>query len=392
MKIGSFPLFLLFAHSIFVMTFSLLPRAEKGTEPSSRYLLYVGTYTRGDSKGIYVYSYDANSEESKPLGLAAETPNPSFLAVDPGQRLLYAVNELTQYKGASSGAITSYGIDRANGKLSPINQVATRGADPCYVSLDKTGKYVFVANYTGGSVAVFPVREDGGLGDTIAFVQHVGSGKNPIRQEGPHAHWIETTPDNRFALVADLGLDEILVYRFDANRGTLTPNDPPFARVAAGAGPRHIAFHPNGRILYTIDELTSTITVFSFDSSKGTLRLLQSLSTLPSGFSGNSDTAEIHVHPNGRFLFASNRGHDSIAVFSVDQKTATLTLVGHVSTQGKTPRNFELDPTGTRLLVANQDSDNIVVFDVDAQTGRLTASGHQIKAPSPVSLRFVTTR
>jgi 6-phosphogluconolactonase len=388
MKIGSFPLVLL-AHFNLVLTFSLPGWTEKDASPSGRYLLYVGTYTKGESKGIYVYSYDAKSGESEPLGLAAETPNPSFFAIDPRQRVLYAVNELTQYKGSSSGAVTAFRVDLANGKLSPINEVASRGADPCYISLDKTGKYVLVANYTGGSVAVFPVRKDGGLGDATAFIQHVGSGRNPARQEGPHAHWIETTPDNRFALVADLGLDEVLVYRFHANRGTLTPNDPHFAKVEAGAGPRHIAFHPNGKVLYVIDELASTVTVFSSDPSKGTLHLLQSLSTLPSGFTGNNDTAEIHVHPNGKFLFASNRGHDSIAVFSIDQKTKTLTVVDHFSTQGKTPRNFELDPTGTRVLVANQDSDNIAFFNIDVQTGYLTAMGQQLKVPSPVSLRFV---
>jgi 6-phosphogluconolactonase len=391
MKLGSFPLVLL-AYFILVLTFSLLGWAETGANPSGRYFLYVGTYTKGESKGIYVYSYDAQSGESKSLGLAAETPNPSFLAVDPRQRFLYAVNELTQYKGSSSGAVTSFAIEHKTGKLSPTNEVASRGADPCYISLDKTGKYVLVANYTGGSVAVFPVHKDGGLGDATAFVQHAGTGKNPTRQDGPHAHWIETTPDNRFALAADLGLDEVLVYRFDANRGTLAPNDPPFAKVEAGAGPRHIAFHPNGKVLYVIDELASTVAVFSFDPSKGTLHLLQSLSTLPSGFSGNNDTAEIHVHPNGKFLFASNRGHDSIAVFSIDQKTGTLTVVDHFSTQGKTPRNFELDPTGTRLLVANQDSDNIVLFNIDLQTGHLTATGQLLKVPSPVSLRFVAAQ
>ena len=336
-----------------------------------------------------MYSYDAESGESKPLGLAAETANPSFLAVDPGERFLYAVSELTQYEGASSGAVASFAIDRANGKLSAINEVASRGAHPCYLSLDKTGKYVLVANYTGGSVAVFPVRKDGGLGDATAFVQHVGSGENPVRQEGPHAHWIETTPDNRFVLVADLGLDEILVYRFDANRGTLTPNDPPFTKVEAGAGPRHVAFHPNGKVLYLIDELASTVTVFSFDPSTGTLHSLQSLSTVPSEFTGNNDTAEIHVHPNGKFLYASNRGHDSIAVFSIDQMTGNVTLVGHVSTQGKTPRNFELDPTGTRVLVANQDSGDVVFFNIDESTGHLTATGQQLKVPFPVSLRFI---
>lgn len=388
MKLGPFFLILVI-HFGLILAIARVSWAENSANLSSHYLLYVGTYTKGESKGIYAYSYDVKSGESKSLGLAAETSNPSFLAVDPGQRFLYAVNELTQYKGASSGVVTSFAIDKKTGMLSAINEVASRGADPCYISLDKTGKYVLVANYTGGSVAVFPARKNGGLGEETAFVQHAGSGKNPKRQEGPHAHWIETTPDNRFALTADLGLDEILVYRFNGDGGTLTPNDPPFAKVEAGAGPRHIAFHPNGKILYVVDELASTITVFSFDAAKGTLRLLQSVSTLPSGFAGTNDTAEIHVHPNGKFLFASNRGHDSIAVFSIQPDTGKLTPVDHVSTQGKTPRNFELDPSGSRLLVANQDSNSIVFFKIDTHTGHLTATGPEIKVPSPVSLRFV---
>jgi 6-phosphogluconolactonase len=356
---------------------------------AKKYLLYVGTYTKGASKGIYAYRFDPKSGELAPLGLAAETENPSFLAVDPGQRFLYAVNELTQYNGASSGAVTSFAIDPATGKLSALNEVPSRGADPCYLAFDKTGKYVLVANYTGGSVAVFPVSKDGRLGDASAFVQHVGAGKNPERQEGPHAHWIETTPDNRFAIVADLGLDELLVYRFDSAKGSLTPNAPPFAKVDAGAGPRHVAFHPSGKYVYVVDELGSTINRFSYDGKGGLLRPLQTVSTLPAGFKGTNDTAEIHVHPNGKFLFASNRGHDSIVVFSINPKTARLTLVDNFSTQGKTPRNFEIDPTGTRLFVANQDSGNIVIFRIDADSGRLTPADQVLKVPSPVSLRFV---
>lgn len=367
----------------------LVAWSPKDLDPSQTYLLFVGTYTKGESKGIYAFSYDAKSGDAKALGLAAETQNPSFLAVDPSQRFLYAVNEVPQYHGASSGAVTSFSIDHATGKLSALNQVASRGADPCYISLDKSGKFLLVANYTGGSIAVFPVRNDGSLGDATAFVQHAGAGKNPERQEGPHTHWIETTPDNRFALVVDLGLDEILVYQFDATRGTLTPNNPPFVKVEAGAGPRHFAFHPNGKFAYAIDELASTVTVFSFDPSSGTLRSLQSASTLPSGFTGRNDTAEIHVLPNGKFLFASNRGHDSIAVFSIDGQTGKLAPVDHVSAKGKTPRNFELDPSGSRLLVANQDTGNVVFFKIDSHTGHLTPTGQQLKVPSPVSLRFV---
>ena len=361
------------------------------TRSSTTYLLYVGTRTTGDSKGIYLCSYDAKSGELKSLGLAAETPNPTFLAVDQSERILYSVNEVSEYKGGATGAITAFAINRATGRLSEINQIASRGADPCYLSLDKTGKYALVANYTGGSVAAFPVRSDGGLADATAFIQHSGVGKNLERQEGPHPHWIETTPDNSFALIADLGLDKIFVYHFDPSRGSLAPNKPPLVELEAGAGPRHVAFHPNKKLLYVLNELASTVTVISFDSSSGSLLTLQTISSLPTGFSGTNDAAEIHIHPNGNVLFASNRGYNSIAVFSV-VPTGNLTLIDHVPTQGRTPRNFELDPTGSRLLVANQDSNNIVVLEIDVETGGLTATGQQLSFPCPVSLRFVAIR
>jgi 6-phosphogluconolactonase len=372
-----------------LLSSGLLDRDENPSSPN--YLLYVGTYTKGESKGIYAFRYNTKSTESTPLGLVAETANPSFLAVSPNQQFLYAVNELTQYQGTSSGAVTAFAIDRASGKLSHLNEVPSGGADPCYLAFDKSGKYVLVANYTGGSITVFPVSQDGRLLSSAAFVQHKGTGKNPERQEGPHAHWIETTANNRFALVADLGLDEVLVYRFDASSGTLVPNTPPFAKVDPGAGPRHVSFHPNGRFVYVIDELASTITAFSFDPSRGVLQSFHTLSTLPADFKATNDTAEIHVHPNGKFLFASNRGHDSIAVFSIDQNTGKLSLTAHYPTHGKTPRNFELDPDGTHLLVANQDTGNIVIFQIDPQNGRLTPAGQELKLPSPVSLRFVAT-
>jgi 6-phosphogluconolactonase len=364
--------------------------SERDENPSSpNYLLYVGTYTKGESKGIYAFRYNTRSTESTPLGLVAETANPSFLAVSPNQRFLYAVNELTQYQGASSGAVTAFAIDCASGKLAHLNEMPSGGADPCYLAFDKSGKYVLVANYTGGSIAIFPVSQDGRLLASTAFVQHKGTGRNPERQEGPHAHWIETTASNCFALVADLGLDEVLVYRFDASSGTLVPNTPPFAKVEPGAGPRHVSFHPNGKFVYVIDELASTITAFSFDPSRGVLQSFQTVSTLPADFKATNDTAGIHVHPNGRFLFASNRGHDSIAVFSIDQNTGKLSLTAHYPTHGKTPRNFELDPEGTHLLVANQDTGNIVIFQIDPQSSRLTPAGQELKVPSPVSLRFV---
>src|SRR6266404_4368008 len=304
--------------------FMMLSMGDVNAKNESRkYLLYVGTYTKGESKGIYAYRYDAASGELTSLGLAAETANPSFVAADPSGKFLYAVNELSDYKGAASGAVTAFSIDRQNSKLSKLNEVASRGADPCYIAFDKTGKYVLVANYTGGSVAVFPVLRDGRIGEASAFVQHSGKSVHP-HQEGPHAHWIETTASNRFAIAADLGLDKLLAYRFDASNGSLSPNDPPFTKVDPGSGPRHLSFSPDGKFAYVIDELNSTITAFSYDDAHGALKVLQTVSTLPKGFSGTNDTAEIHVHPNSKFLFASNRGHDSVAVFSIAQDTGLL--------------------------------------------------------------------
>ena len=372
---------------------SLVSLTVAKDSPKDKYLLFVGTYTDKESKGIYAYRFDAASFELTPLGVAAETANPSFLAIDPSRRFLYAVNEVQKYKGASSGSVSAFGINRQTGKLSLLNEVASRGADPCYVAFDKTGKYALVANYTGGSVAVFPVRGGGGadghLGESAAFVQHAGSSVNRERQGGPHAHWIETTPDNRFAIAVDLGLDELLVYRFDARAGSLSANDPPYAKLDPGAGPRHLAFHPNGKFAYVVNELQSSITAFSYDSRHGALHGLKTVSTLPKGFSGSNDAAEIQVHPSGKLLFASNRGQDSIAVFSIDINAGTLTLIDHFPTQGKTPRNFEIDPAGKFLFVANQDTNNIVIFRIDPNSGRLTPTGQTLHVPSPVCLKFM---
>lgn len=374
--------------------FSLVTVTAANDFPKGRYLLFVGTYTEKESKGIYAYRFDSASSELTPLGLAAETTNPSFLAVDPSHRFLYAVNEIQKYKEVSSGVVSAFAIDsqkgdRQTGKLQLLNAVASRGADPCYIAFDKTGKYALVANYTGGSVAVFPVQADGHIGESSAFVQHAGSSVNRERQEGPHAHWIETTPDNRFAIAVDLGLDELLIYRFDANTGSLTPNNPPYAKLDPGVGARHLAFHPNGTFAYVVNELQSSITAFAYDASHGQLRKLKTVSTLPKNFSGSNDTAEIQVHPSGKFLFASNRGHDTIALFSIDSKTGALTLADHFPTQGKTPRNFEIDPTGKFLFVANQNANNIVVFRIDPNNGRLTATKQTLDVPSPVCLKFV---
>lgn len=377
---------------IVVLLFSLIMiGAVFAKETASNYLLYVGTYTntKAASKGIYVYRYNASSGELTSLGVAAETPNPSYLDVDPTHKFLYAVNELQQYQGEKSGAVTAFSIDRRTGKLTKLNEVASRGEDPCYISLDKTGKYVLVANYTSGNIAVFPVQKDGSLGEASAFVQHHGSGPNKDRQEGPHAHFIRTSADNRFAIVSDLGLDKLLVYRFDAANGSLTPNNPPAADLPPGSGPRHVAFAPNNKFAYSVNELKSTVTAFTFDAGAGVLKAFQTVSTLPKDFTGENDGAEIHVDPRGKFLYSSNRGHDSIAQFSIDQKTGSVTLVHTFSILGKTPRDFELDPAGRHLLAAGQDSNNIVVFNIDPASGELRPTGQSVAVPSPVSLTFV---
>ena len=374
--------------TLLVTTFAAIPMIASA-QTNNKYLVYVGTYSQRGSQGIYVYRYDAGTGQMTPLGVAAQTKDPSFLVIHPNRKWLYAVNEGQTYKGQASGGVSAFAIDRATGKLAFLNEVASRGTDPCYIALDRTGKFALVANYSSGSVAVFPVLADGRLGEASAFDQHQGSGPNHARQEGPHAHWIDLSTDNRFALNADLGLDEILVYRFDAAKGSLTPNDPPFAKVDPGAGPRHIAFAPSGKFVYVISEIKATITSFSYDPKNGVLKKLEVVPTLPPDFKGENTSAEIVIHPNGRFLYVSNRGHDSIALFAIDPKSGRLTFVAYTPTQGKEPRNFEIDPSGTRLFVANQESDNIVEFQIDPQSGRLTPTGQEFKVSAPVCIRFM---
>jgi 6-phosphogluconolactonase len=360
-------------------------------EQHGKYLFYVGTYTEegSKSKGIYAYRSDADTGQITSLGLAAETTNPSFVALHPNGRFLYAVNEVQNYKGPNSGGVSAFSIDRSTGKLTFLNEVPSRGADPCYITLDRTGKYVLVANYTGGSVAVFPVLEDGKLGEASAFVQHTGHGTNPERQEKAHAHSIDLSPDDHFAMVDDLGLDELLVYKFDSATGSLTPNNPPFTKLDPGAGPRHFALSPSGKFAYVVAEMHSTVTVFSNDEKTGTLHPLQTISTLPKDFTGQNDDAEIEMYPSGKFLYASNRGSDTITEFAIDPGKGTLTPVAYTPTQGKIPRSFEIDPTGNFLFAANQKSDNIVVFRIDPKTGRLTPTGQVLDVGSPVCVKFL---
>jgi 6-phosphogluconolactonase len=384
-----------FASLLIVVAPLLLSGARTSGDDSkpSQYFAFIGTYTsKTDSKGIYSFYFDVATGRLTAMALAATTPDPSFLTVARNEKYLYAVNELSEFDGKKSGAVTSYSLDPKSGKLTQLNQVPSGGADPCYVSFDQSGKYLLVANYTGGSVSVFPVASDGRIGAASAFVQHSGSGPNKERQEGPHAHYIAASADNRFVFVVDLGLDEVVVYRFDPAKGSLTRNDPPFVKLAPGAGPRHMAFHPNSRFAYVLNEVNSTVTAFTYDSKNGSFSTLQTLSTIPKDFTAHNDTAEIVVHPSGKFLYASNRGHDSIAEFAIDPAKGTLTLAGDFSTQGKTPRNFALDPTGKFLLAANQESNNIVVFRIDQSTGALTDTGQVTQVPAPVDIVFVPAK
>jgi 6-phosphogluconolactonase len=370
----------------------LLSRAQTPPKPASKgqYIAYVGTYTsKTNSKGIYAYRFDSEKGQLTSIGLVAETTDPSFLAVHPNGKYLYAVNEIGNFNGGTSGAVSAFAIDAKTGALKFLNQVPTRGAGPCYVSLDKNGEFVLVANYDSGSIASFPVQADGSLGTTSGFVQHSGSGPDKERQEGPHAHWIGTSPDNRFALAVDLGLDQVIVYGFDSSKGIFTPVLTGFAKVKPGAGPRHLAFHPDGKFAYVLSEVESSVTVFSYQPKTGTLTSLQTISALPKDFSGHKEAAEIAVHPSGKFLYTSNRGHDSIAVFAIDEKKGTLKSLGQVLTGGKTPRHFAIDPTGAYLLAENEESNNIVIFHIDAATGSLTPTGQTVEVPSPVCLTFV---
>jgi 6-phosphogluconolactonase len=349
--------------------------------------LYIGTYTSGKSEGIYLYRMNTATGEFNRVN-SFKSINPSFLAIDRSKRFLYAVNDVGQYAGQSGGGVSAFKIGPDNGNLRLLNEQATQGADPCHLTIDRKRRNLLVANYTGGSVSVLPIRSDGTLAPATDVRQHEGSSIRE-QQQGPHAHCIILDHFERHALAADLGADKVMVYRFDSSTGKLNPGTQPWAELQAGAGPRHLTFHPNGKHVYVINELDSTMTVLQYEALKGTLAHVQTLSTLPAGYSGVSYCADVHVSPSGRFLYGSNRGHNSIAVFAIDSRTGKLQPIEHVSTEGKWPRNFVIDPAGTFLLVANQHTDNVVSFRIDARTGRLTRSGHVAEVPVPVCLKFL---
>ena len=357
---------------------------------AQKYLFYVGTYTQDTkSKGIYAFRYDAASKQITSLGLAAESVNPSFLAIHPSGKFLYAVNEVQTYKGQNSGGVSAFAIDHATGKLTFLNEVPSLGADPCYITVDKTGKWVLVANYTGGSVAVLPIQNDGKLGEVSDIVKHNGHGTNPQRQEGPHAHSIDLSPDNRFAFVDDLGLDALFTYKFDEKTGKLTTVNTAVTHFNPGAGPRHFTLHPSGKYAYVVAEMEHSVTTLSANLQDGTFKALQTVPTIPPDYKGRNDDAEVKVDASGRFLYASNRGHDSIIALAIDPNKGILSPLGLVVGPIKEPRSFEIDPSGKFLFVENQKADNIVLLSIDPKTGALSPNGPQYDVPSPVCLKFV---
>jgi 6-phosphogluconolactonase len=374
--------------AFFAATQAALPRAAH-----KHLLALVGTYTtKTPSKGIYAFDFDAETGKLTAKGVAAETPDPSWLVISGDGKHVYSVNE-----AGKQSKVSSFALDAASGKLTALNQLPSEGEDPCHLSFDKTGKTLLVANYTSGTVAAFPLLEDGKLGPHTSVQKDQGTlGPNKERQEGPHAHFIEADARNRFVFVADLGLDKVLIYEFDAAKGTLTPPaaptaqgapDPFSAKVSPGTGPRHFGFSQDGKYLYVLGEIKSTVTVFAIDKQQ-VYQPIQVISTLLPDFHGKNDAAEIALHPNGKTLYTSNRGDDTIATFRVDEATGKLTFVGVTPTGGKEPRHFAIDPTGHYLLAENQHSDSIVVFAIEQHDGGLARTTQMVSVPSPVNLQF----
>ncbi len=349
--------------------------------------VYVGAYTEsplGHGEGIYVFDFDPTNGELTPNRIIRNVANPSFLVLDAEQRFLYAVNELDE------GYVSAFARDPQSGDLTFINKQPSHGAAPCYISLDTTSRFALVANYTGGTIAVLPIAQNGSLQPASTVIRHEGSSVHPSRQEGPHPHMIAVTPDDRFVLATDLGADQIVLYELDTTTGKLSPatHGSGFAKTDQGAGPRHFAFAPNGKSLYVINELASTLTVYEYDAERGELRPRQTVSSLPEDFAGENTGAQVLVSPDGRFVYGSNRGHHSITIWSVDAESGALSLVGHESTRGEGPRNFTIDPTGSWLIAANERSDTVVTFRRDQESGMLTATGQPVEVPTPVAVLF----
>jgi 6-phosphogluconolactonase len=369
--------------------FSAMTAALLLAQTAPAQLMYVGTYTDGSSKGIYAYRLDPKSGKLTSLGLAAETPEPTFLALHPSGKYLYAVNEMNKFQDKQSGAVTAFAIDKGAGKLRQLNQVSTVGPGPCHLIVDKTGKTLLVANYAGGSFASFPIHPDGSLGDAGSFFKEEGSSVNRGRQEAPHGHSVYVTKNNKFVLAADLGTDKIMIFDLDPANGKMTPHNPPSVSVKPGSGPRHLAIAPDQKHVYALTEMASSVIAFDFDASNASMKEIQTISALPSDFKGQSTAAEIEMDDSGTHVYTSNRGNDSIAVFTVDKASGKLTLEQIQSSGGKTPRGFMLDPSGKFLIAGNQTTNNFVVFRVDSSSGKLTPTGDTYEVGAPVSFVFV---
>jgi 6-phosphogluconolactonase len=362
--------------------------AQRVTPSAEERMAFVGTYTTdARSEGIYRLLLDTTSGALRLGGLAVKAANPSYLALHPNGRVLYAVNEVSEFAGKPTGAVSAFSVDRATGALMLMNQQQSHGKAPCYVSIDRTGRVVLVANYGGGSITSVPVRRDGRLESAKTVVQHDGKGTDPVRQTAPHAHCILPDPTNRFAIAVDLGIDAVITYRLDERTGSITVVTPG-AATKPGAGPRHLVFHPNGRFAYVVNELDSTLSVFTYDGERGALEEVQVTAASPDGAVPDNHPGDVHVASSGRHLYLSNRGDDTIAVFVIDPASGQVTPTQQVSTGGKFPRNFALDPTGRFLVVANQRSDSVLSYRVDGETGRLTPTGSTVEMPLPVCVKF----
>ncbi len=365
--------------------FAAFPNLLNKDKPKD-WLLYVGTYTANTkSEGIYVYRMNAATGELKLASIAKGISNPAFLAIDAKRKFLYAANEIGEFLGKKGGGVTSFKIDQKTGELKELNKVTSPGV-PAHLSVHPSGKAVLAANYGGGNIVIYPVKSDGSLGAASDVAQHTGKGADPKRQTEPHAHSVMLDEKGKYAFAPDLGIDKVMIYKVDAAKAKLKPSG--FAATKPASGPRHFAFHPTYDYAYVICELSSTMTAFSYDKDKGALTELQTISTLPEGFKDTSYCADVHVHPSGKFLYGSNRGHNSIVIFAIDQ-AGKLTLVGHESTRGNWPRNFGIDPTGQFLLVANQNSNSVATFKIDEQTGKLAPLGDLLEIPAPVCLKFI---
>jgi 6-phosphogluconolactonase len=352
--------------------------------------IYIGTYTGGDSEGIYLYKMNKKTGELIFTGVTEEVENPSFLAVDKTGKYLYAVKELTEFEGKKSGAVAAFSINPDTRELTFLNQKATGGGAPCHLTVDGSNNFVLAANYVGGNACAIKINDDGSLGGMTGFVQHTaaaGAGTVAGRQDAPHAHSVSLDSQNKYLYVADLGIDKLMIYKLN-DVGKLSPNDPAYAELAVGAGPRHFVFHPDNKFAYVINELNSTLTSFKYNDKTGELKEINTETTLPDNFTGDNYCADIHVHPNGKYLYGSNRGHNSLVIFKINEPSGEVSLITHESSMGNWPRNFTIDPSGKFLIVANQKSNDIFVFTINNDSGILNYTGYSAKVPSPVCLVF----